>query len=108
MLVNTDGCEGHTATAEGAGKVHTAAGETYPGQLPPFVKKNYLHMTLHNDVMINNHMKHMKSQSSGTTSSAPPKLAHISRAQKQRYLLEIVFANIISRGNRTVAMYSGM
>ena len=35
------------------------------------------------------------------TSSAPPKLAHISRAQKQRYLLEIAFANIISRGNRT-------
>ena len=36
-----------------------------------------------------------------TTSSAPPKLAHIFQAQKQRYLLEIVFAKLLSRGNRT-------
>ena len=35
------------------------------------------------------------------TSSAPPKLAHIFRAQKQRYFLEIVFAKRLSRGNRT-------
>ena len=35
------------------------------------------------------------------TSSTPPKLARISRAQKQRYLLEIIFASILSKGNRT-------
>ena len=35
------------------------------------------------------------------TSSAPPKLVHIFPAQKQRYLLEIAFAKLLSRGNRT-------
>ena len=30
-----------------------------------------------------------------TTSSVPPNLVHISRAQKQRYLLEVLYADII-------------
>ena len=40
------------------------------------------------------------------TSSVPPKLAHIFRAKKQRTLLEILYANITSRENRTREGYS--